>query len=191
MIEYIQGLLIEKGEGVAVIESMGMGFRIFIPLSTHLRLPPPGEECRLWTHLHLGEKGPSLYGFTSKEEKSLFRILVSIPRMGPKVALAIVSHFSLGDLWRAVEERDLEQLKKVPGIGEKTAERLIVELKGRMPPEREAPVPWESTILSALANLGYSQKEIREAIRRAHLTPQMKEEEMIRHCLRVLGGAIG
>ncbi len=192
MVEYIQGTLVEKEEGEAVVEIKGWGIHLSIPLSTHLRLPSPGEKCRLWTHLHLGDKGPSLYGFTTKDEKRLFRILIAIPRLGPKTALAVVSHFTLGDLWRAVEERDLEKLKKVPGIGEKTAERLLVELKGKVPQKGgEVQGPWEPTILSALSNLGYTLKEIKRALREAQVTPQMGEEEMIRRCLRVLGGSVG
>ena len=192
MLEYIQGTLVEKGEGEAVVEVGGLGFHLFIPLSTHLRLPSPGERCRLWTHLHLGDKGPSLFGFTTKDEKRLFRTLITIPRLGPKTALAVVSHFTLGDLWRAVEERDLENLKKVPGIGEKTAERLLVELKGKVTQEgEEVRGPWESSIVSALANLGYTHKEIKRALREAQVTPQMGEEEMIKRCLRVLGGSLG
>ena len=192
MLEYIQGTLVEKGEGEAVVEVGGLGFHLFIPLSTHLRLPSPGERCRLWTHLHLGDKGLSLFGFTTLDERRLFRILITIPRLGPKTALAVVSHFTLGDLWKAVEERDLENLKKVPGIGEKTAERLLVELKGKVTQEGgEVRGPWESSIVSALANLGYTHKEIKRALKEAKLMPQMGEEEMIKRCLRVLGGGLG
>jgi len=194
VLEFILGTLVEKEEGWAVIEAMGLGFKVAVPLSTYYRLPSPGEKCRLWTHLHQGDRSTSLYGFATHQERELFTILLGIPRLGPKTALAVVSHFTLGDLWKAVEKGDLERLKKVPGIGEKTAQRLLVELKGDLP--RKAKVitpspPWEATLFSALGNLGYTRKEIRKALEKSGIGPDMEEEEMIRRCLKVLGGHLG
>ena len=193
MLESIRGILLEKGENWAVIEVHGLGFRVMVPLSTHYSLPAPGEECRLLTHIHHGDKGLTLYGFATPQERELFTLLLTIPRMGPKTALAVVSHFSLGDLWEAVEREDLERLKKVPGIGDKTAKRLLLELKGHLPFEGEEPLPssWEVTLFSALANLGYTKREIKRAMERAAITPDMEEEEMIKRCLKALGGSLG
>ena len=193
MLESIRGILLEKGENWAVIEVHGLGFRVMVPLSTHYSLPAPGEECRLLTHIHHGDKGLTLYGFATPQERELFTLLLTIPRMGPKTALAVVSHFSLGDLWEAVEREDLERLKKVPGIGDKTAKRLLLELKGHLPFKGEEPLPssWEVTLFSALANLGYTKREIKRAMERASITPDMEEEEMIKRCLKALGGSLG
>ena len=109
----------------------------------------------------------------------------------------MVSHFTLGDLWQALEEQDMERFKKVPGIGQKMAERLMVELKDKIPQmtgmkaKPHITAPWESTLISALANLGYTKGEVKMAMDKATLEPQMGEEEMIRRCLKVLGGHIG
>ncbi len=193
MLEFIRGTLLEKGDNWAVIEVKGLGFKVITPLSTHYGLPSPGEECRLLTHIHHGDKGLTMYGFATPQERELFTLLLAIPRMGPKTALAVVSHFSLGDLWEAVEKEDVERLKKVPGIGDKTAKRLLLELKGHLPSEPAGPPPasWEVTIFSALANLGYTKKEIKRAMEKAALTPDMEEEEMIKRCLKALGGNLG
>ncbi len=193
MLEFIQGTLLEKEENWAIIEVKGLGFRVMTPLSTHYRLPSVGRECRLLTHLHQGDRSLTLYGFATPQERELFTLLLSIPRMGPKTALAVVSHFSLGDLWEAVEGEDLERIKKVPGIGDKTAKRLLVELKGHLPHESPTPLSpsWEQTLFSALANLGYTRGEIKRAMERAAVTPDMEEEEMIKRCLKALGGQLG
>ena len=193
MLEFIRGTLVEKGENWAVIEVQGLGFRVVTPLSTHYHLPEKGEECQLLTHLHQGDRSLTLYGFATPQERELFTLLLAIPRMGPKTALAVVSHFSLGDLWEAVEGEDLDRLKKVPGIGEKTAKRLLVELKGHLSPGGEVPISPspETTLFSALTNLGYTRGEIKRAMEKAAITPDMEEEEMIKRCLKVLGGSLG
>ncbi len=194
MLEFLRGTLVEKEEGWAIVEVMGLGFKLAIPLSTHYRLPPPGTECRLWTHLHQGDRTLSLFGFATPQERELFTLLLRIPRLGPKTALAVVSHFTLGDLWQAVKEGDLERLKKVPGIGEKTAQRLLVELKSDLPQKAKVTPPsspWEATLFSALGNLGYTKVEIKKAMEKAGITPEMEEEEMLRRCLKALGGHLG
>ncbi len=197
MLGFIKGTLVRKEESSAVVEVLGLGFDISTPLSTHCNLPEEGQKCKLWTVLYPSDKGLSLYGFSTPQEKELFLLLLKTPHLGPKKALAVVSHFTLGDLGQALEDQDTEKFKKVPGIGKKMAERLMVELKDKIPQmtgltaRPQITVPWESTLISALANLGYTRGEVKMAMDRAALEPQMEEEEMIRRCLKVLGGHIG
>ncbi len=147
-----------------------MGYEINIPLSSFDLLPPEGKEIKINTYLHWRENGLTLYGFVTQEERDFFGLLTSISKIGPKSALRIVSRISPSEFKRAIKKGDLTTLTHVPGIGGKTAQRLILELKERVE-EEEIVEPGKETItkdtLSALISLGYTRKEAEKAVKEA------------------------
>lgn len=182
MITHIRGLLVSKKPGFVVLEAAGLGYEAAVPLSTFLALPEPGAEVFLHTHLFIREESWDLFGFLSLLEREVFLALTSVNRVGPKLALTIISAIEPGDLARALMKGDLGALSAIKGIGAKTAERLMLELKDRAPklaalagmPEEEmrASAPAllssvrggaEDEAVSALVNLGYSGAEAAKA----------------------------
>ena len=147
-----------------------MGYEINIPLSSFDLLPPEEKEIKINTYLHWRENGLTLYGFVTQEERDFFGLLISISKIGPKSALRIVSRISPSEFKRAIKKGDLATLTHVPGIGGKTAQRLILELKERVE-EEEIVEPGKESItrdtLSALISLGYTRKEAEKAVREA------------------------
>ncbi len=132
MIAYVQGTLIEKFPTHALVEVCGIGYEIHIPLSTFEQLPQTGSECKLLTHFHVREDIQQLYGFHTAPEKEMFLILISVSGIGPKSAIGILSGISSDDFRQAVLKEDQIVLSSLPGIGKKTAQRLIVELKEKI-----------------------------------------------------------
>ncbi|MBN1761376.1 MAG: Holliday junction branch migration protein RuvA, partial [Chitinispirillaceae bacterium] len=132
MIEYIRGILAEKEPGHVTVEAHGVGYGASIPLSTYERLPATGTEVRLLTHYHVREDGHKLFGFFSAEERMIFRQLISVSKIGPKVALNVLSGVSVQDLVASVNRSDPTRLQKISGVGAKTAQRLVMELKGKL-----------------------------------------------------------
>lgn len=185
MITHIRGRLVSKKPGQAVVEAGGLGYDLAVPLSTFLALPEPPAETALFTRLVIREESWELYGFLTDLERESFLALTSVNRIGPKLALTIISALEPGELARALMTRDLSALAGIKGIGAKTAERLMVELKdkaprlaalaGLEPGELKAmaaagPVAdglEEDEALSALINLGYTQAESAKAVRQA------------------------
>ncbi|HEX4859055.1 MAG TPA: Holliday junction branch migration protein RuvA [Usitatibacteraceae bacterium] len=173
MIGRIAGVLLEKNPPEIVVEtSGGVGYEISVPMSTFYNLPKTGERVSLFTHLVVREDAQLLYGFGSEEERTTFRQLLKISGVGPKVALSVLSGLSVTDLAQAVVMQDTGRLTKVPGIGKKTAERLLLELKGKLATSVHVPAgaAGESAsaaqdILNALLALGYSDKEAVQAIK--------------------------
>lgn len=163
----LSGRLIEKDPSEIVVEAGGVGYRVAVPLTTFGRLPAPGETVTLSIHTHVREDALALYGFDSRRERDLFEDLIGVPGIGPRLALALLSHLDPRDLAAAVESKDIDRLTSVPGIGRKTAERLLVELSGRMkrfqaPAGAASTAPAESRkddLVSALVNLGYRQTQ--------------------------------
>jgi Holliday junction DNA helicase RuvA len=164
MIGRLQGLLAAKLPPQVLIDVNGVGYEVDVPMSTFFNLPAIGERVTLLTHFVVREDAQVLFGFLTAVERSAFRELVRINGVGPRTALAILSGLSVEDLARAVGQQDGARLTKVPGIGKKTAERLLLELKGKLGPELSAPHAAavddaQGDIVQALVALGYSEKD--------------------------------
>ena len=195
MIAHLRGRILRKGTQEAVIDVQGVGYRVAIPLSTFYRLGEPGSEAELLVHTHVREDALALYGFLTMQEQSLFELLLDVSGVGPKVALGILSGIEAPDLVEALRGGDVVRLTRIPGVGKKTAERLVLELRDKMPPpgappaaERK-PTPTRDDLLSALVHLGYSRPEAERGAERA-----LKEggdarfEDLLRRSLQVLSG---
>ncbi len=165
MYHHLSGRLTSAGPAAVVVECGGVGYRLRVPLSTYERLPPLGEDCTVLTHLHVRENAMELYGFLTEGERTLFRKLVSVSGVGPAAALAMLSHHSVGSVVAAIRRGDGAPLTKAKGIGRKTADRVVLELKGAVAElEALAGVPAaaearEAVTSQALAELGYSEAE--------------------------------
>ncbi len=170
MIHYLKGVLEYKSPAFIIVDVGGVGYEINISLSSFDLLPPEGKEIKINTYLHLRENGLTLYGFLTEEEQDFFCLLISISKIGPKSALRIVSRISPSEFKRAIKKGDLTTLTHIPGIGGKTAQRLILELKERVE-EEEIVEPGKETVtkdtLSALISLGYTRKEAERAVKEA------------------------
>ena len=198
MIALVRGTLAYKSIDHVIIDVGGVGYRLFIPLSTFYSLPETGE-ISLFTHTHVREDSLLLYGFLSLEEKNLFVILIGISGIGPKLAVNILSHIPAGDLKRAIASGDIKRLSGLPGIGKKTAERLVLELKDKVGPiAGHAASSWSSPaagtatgdlisdVISALVNLGYKENQARKVLENMELAPDLSMEEALKGALKVL-----
>ncbi|MEO5326621.1 MAG: Holliday junction branch migration protein RuvA [Magnetococcus sp. THC-1_WYH] len=175
MIAQLQGIVVEKGPEEAIIDVGGVGYRVFISLLTLEKLPDIGQPCRLLIHTQVREDAFHLYGFTSSEERNLFKFLNNVNGIGPRLALAILSTMTPQVLVTSIVAEDVMALVRVPGIGKKIAQRIVMELKDRLAHlsmEGEQPVAVnksvaptnKQTLLSALLNLGYKRNEAMQAI---------------------------
>jgi Holliday junction DNA helicase RuvA len=175
MIARIRGLLVEKHPNQAVVESGGVGYDIAIPVSTFTQLPEAGAEVCLHVHTHVREDVLALFGFLTQDEKALFEKLISISGIGPKLAVTVLSGLPVADLLNALRRGEIERLVRIPGVGKKTAERMVLELKGKLPaatgdetqPAAPAPEPVDQDVLSALLNLGCARPQAEAAVRKA------------------------
>ncbi|MDP3619184.1 MAG: Holliday junction branch migration protein RuvA [Ramlibacter sp.] len=164
MIGRLQGLLAEKNPPQLLLDCNGVGYEVDVPMSTFYNLPNVGEKVSLLTHFVVREDAQILYGFGSAGEREAFRQLIRISGVGPRTALSVLSGMSVGDIAQAVTAQDAGRLVKVPGIGKKTAERLLLELKGKFGADIGAGSTFttsdaQTDILQALVALGYSDKE--------------------------------
>ncbi|MGB7182410.1 MAG: Holliday junction branch migration protein RuvA [Burkholderiaceae bacterium] len=171
MIGRISGTLVEKRPPAVLVDTGGVGYEIDVPMSTFYELPPEGSQVTLLTHLLVREDAQLLYGFLSELERATFKQLIKISGVGARIALAILSGLSVTELRMAVNEQEPGRLTRVPGIGKKTAERLLLELKGKLDDlPGGASLPQSdnnaSDIVHALLALGYSDKESRAAAAR-------------------------
>ncbi len=185
MIGRLSGRLVAKNPPQVLLDVAGVGYEIDVPMSTFYNLPATGESLTLHTHLVVREDAHVLYGFATLEERAAFRKLIRISGVGARTALAVLSGLSVGDLASAVTMQDATLLTKVPGIGKKTAERLLLELRGKLQ-ETVAGSPREkgSDVLNALLSLGYSEKEALLAV--TALPPGIAVAEGIRAALKAL-----
>lgn len=171
MIGRIAGILLEKNPPQLLVDCQGVGYDVDVPMSTFYNLPALGEKVVLLTHLAIREDAHVLFGFGSAEERSTFRQLIKISGVGARTALSILSGMSVSDLAQAITLQEAGRLTRVPGIGKKTAERLLLELKGKLGADIGAVtggthVPdHQSDILNALLALGYSDKEALMALK--------------------------
>jgi Holliday junction DNA helicase RuvA len=164
MIGRISGILLEKNPPQLLIDCNGVGYEVGVPMSTFYNLPALGEKVVLLTHLTVREDAHLLYGFASTEERNVFKELIKISGIGARTALSILSGMSVGDLVQAVTLQESARLTRVPGIGKKTAERLLLELKGKLGADlgaAGAAVAGDASadVMNALLALGYSDKE--------------------------------
>ncbi|MBC3876211.1 Holliday junction branch migration protein RuvA [Undibacterium sp. FT79W] len=165
MIGRIAGTLLEKNPPQLLIDCQGVGYEVDVPMSTFYNLPPLGEKVVLLTHLAIREDAHVLFGFGTAEERATFRQLVKISGVGARTALSILSGMSVADLSQAITMQEVGRLTRIPGIGKKTAERLLLELKGKLGADlftssmAAAAGDHSADILNALLALGYSDKE--------------------------------
>ena len=164
MIGKLSGTLSEKNPPQVLVDCNGVGYEVDVPMSTFYNLPAIGEKVSLLTHFVVREDAQILYGFGSSEERTAFRQLIKISGVGPRMALGVLSGMSVAELSQAITLQEAGRLVKIPGIGKKTAERLLLELKGKMGADlgpSSAPVgdSTQNDILQALVALGYSDKE--------------------------------
>ena len=191
MIGRITGILLEKNPPQVVVDVNGVGYEIDVPMSTFYNLPKIHEKVVLFTHLVVREDAQLLYGFGTEAERATFRQLLKVSGVGPKVGLAVLSGMSVNDLAEAVATQESGRLTKVPGIGKKTAERLLLELKDRLKVDVRISVGGEpqppssgADILNALISLGYNEKEALYAIRQ--LPSDVTVSDGIRQALKLL-----
>lgn len=196
MIAYIKGALKSKTTESAIVDVNGVGYELFVPLSTFCNLPDEGGLVELCVHTQLKEDAIQLYGFLTPEEKSAFQLLISVTGVGPKLARNILSGIPVVDLANAIGSSDKARLSTIPGIGAKSAERLILELKDKVKNlsntgVKEAEPRLKDTlsndIISALENLGYKVAQAEEAVRKARaLLPQSPFEAIFKEALKFL-----
>lgn len=203
MIAFVRGRLALTGADNAVVDVGGVGYRVLIPDSTRRHLPQTGHEVQLFTSLQVREDAMTLYGFLTEEEYALFELLLTVTQIGPRVALGVLSASSAGEFRRAVAFNDITALTRLPGIGKKTAQRLVLELKDKLgsvtPPAAVAlgaggaPAPadaWDEAV-EALVGLGYSRAEAMVALERARpgLAENAPAAELVRGALRQMARA--
>lgn len=193
MIAHVRGHLVVKTPQYAVIDVNGVGYKVFIPLTTFTRLPHDNAEIILHTYTHVREDAILLYGFSSAEERDFFTTLLTISGVGPKMGLNLLSGSSLSDLMKIVESEDTKRLSMIPGVGKKTAARIILELKEKLPVlgDSEGGTGMGHTIaadaLSALINLGYPRAQAYEVVKKIREQDRdIPVESLIREALKIL-----
>jgi Holliday junction DNA helicase RuvA len=196
MIGSLRGTLIDKRPNQVLLEVAGVGYVVQIPLSTFTSLAALHSENTLLIHTHVREDQFSLYGFLTAREKHCFELLISASGVGPSLALKILSGMGLDELIPAIRKGDLAQLVRIPGVGRKTAERMVVELRDKLAavdvPEAGKPSTrsqLESDVASALVNLGYEDRVVENAIAKSRSIVGNDFESLLRASLQVLGGA--
>jgi len=169
MIAQLSGKLVHKIARFIVIDVSGVGYKVYVGLDTMEKLPAIGEEMRLWTHLAVREDALDLYGFITEEEQSFFELLISISGIGPKSALTILSTATIPTIKKAVVRSDGQYLSKVSGIGRKTAEKIVLELKNKLhatDEEHADAMRDEGDAIEGLKAIGYSERDAREALKK-------------------------
>jgi holliday junction DNA helicase RuvA len=196
MIAQLAGALAYKSPEHLVVDVQGVGYQVFVSLNAFYRLPEPGNPVRLLIHTHVREDALNLYGFLDREEKDLFLLLLNVSGIGPRLALNILSGTPSQELESALEAGDLVRLVAIPGVGKKTAERLVVELRDKIKLTRAArgadggqPASgMEAEAISALINLGYRRTEAERAVKAACAAGATDIEAVIRSALKRVAG---
>jgi Holliday junction DNA helicase RuvA len=190
MIGFLKGTLVEKKPPRVVLEVGGVGYELDAPMSTFYRLPQIGERATLVTHLLVREDAHALYGFATETERALFRNLLKVSGVGARIALAVLSGMSVEGFWHCIMHKELTNLTRIPGVGRKTAERLLVEMADRLPedggtvivaPGSNGAIHGEAQ--GALLALGYKPNEVSRMLQDLD-SAQLSTEEMIREALR-------
>ena len=200
MIGRLKGILLEKQPPEILLDVQGVGYELLLPMTSFYNLPEIGQEATLFTHLVVREDAHLLFGFAQKTDRTLFRELIKTNGVGPKLALAILSAMSVEDFAYAIEREELSKLVKIPGVGKKTAERLLVELKGKfkgikqtdffiesshikmpsMATQNETPL---DEAVSALIALGYKPAEAEKMVKKV-AKPDLNSEKLIREAVK-------
>ncbi|MEA2510407.1 MAG: holliday junction helicase RuvA [Actinomycetota bacterium] len=190
MIGFLEGSLAGKTTDGCLLNVAGVGYRLTCSTTTMAALPPDGHTCRLWTHLHVREDALSLFGFESESEQRMFEALLGVAGVGPKVAVQVCSAFSAESFRRSLVAQDTASIASVPGIGKKTAERILLELKDKLGTSELEVAPGTGDVLtkarSALENLGYSSGEVRLALSQVDSSSDATIEAVIKAALQVL-----
>lgn len=195
MIAYVRGVLDHKEPSRLVVDVNGIGYEIFVPLSTYQKLPALGGQVKLFTHHHVREDAVNLYGFLSSEEKEIFELVLTISGVGAKVALSILSAMTVDVFRRSIAQGDMKTLTKIPGIGKKSAERMVLELKDKIgtvhvDAEMMRVLGTESgnDAVAALLSLGTGQSAAEYAVYRAErlLGDEAKLEDVISQAIKLL-----
>jgi Holliday junction DNA helicase RuvA len=197
VIAQIRGRLIHKEPGSVVVEANGLGYRVFVSLTTFYEIPDLEQTVILHTHTHVREDALQLFGFSSALEKELFQILIGVTGIGPKLALNILSGIAPEELLHSLDQRDMNRLQSVPGIGRKMAERMVVDLqeKARKIGSRIALAPsaarpterWAEDVISALLNLGYKKGQAEKAVEMVfRQDPNLALEKALKESLKIL-----
>ena len=196
MIGSLRGKLIEKRPNQVLVDVNGVGYQVQIPLSTFAGLGALHAETSLLIHTHVREDQLTLYGFVTAREKQCFELLISASGVGPSLALKILSGMSIEELVPAIRKSDFAQLVKIPGVGRKTAERIVVELRDKLVvidvPEGGKPSTrsqLEDDVASALMNLGYDTKSVEHAVEKSRAASGNDFEKLLRSSLQILGSS--
>jgi Holliday junction DNA helicase RuvA len=202
MIARINGILIHKTPVSLVVEAAGVGYEIFVPLTTFYELPDAGENVVLYVHTQVREDAITLFGFITQREKDIFQLLITVNGIGPKLAMNILSGTDPGELLRFIARGDLNRLVRIPGVGKKMAERIIFDLRDKkmievpevVAGDQTAPADLEALredALSALINLGYKNQVVNDALDRVfreEQDPQMSLDVILKKTLKMLAG---
>lgn len=186
MIGSIKGKIILKTEKFLIVETAGVGYKISVSPDTLSKVKKTGEEISFWIHTHVREDVLDLYGFLDREELEFFEMLINVSGIGPRSALAILGIASIETLRKAIGTGDTSYLTKISGIGRKTAEKIVIELRDKMGTDLSgSSLQVELDALEALKSLGYSQNEAREALKK--VSPEVNTNAKIREALKILG----
>ncbi|MCH2190280.1 MAG: Holliday junction branch migration protein RuvA [Gammaproteobacteria bacterium] len=198
MIAWLKGELLEKQAPSLVLNVNGVGYELEAPMSTFYDLPEVGAQATVFVHMVVREDAQLLFGFTSKQQREMFRSLIRVNGVGPKVALAVLSTLSAQELLQCMANEDVTQLCRVPGIGKKTAQRLVVEMKDRLEKEfgdvtlevslGESSSNSSRDAIDALVALGYKNSDSSRVVK--SLDSSLSSEELIRQALRILSGNV-
>jgi len=177
MIAHLRGTVFAKHPGQVVVEAGGVGYDVNVPISTYSSLPAAGAQVQLFIHTHVREDALALFGFLTQEEKTLFERLIDVGGIGPKLAVTVLSGLPTPDLVAAIRHGQVEQLVRIPGVGKKTAERIVLELRDKLGPLGAGAAPTgtpeallsslEQDVISALMNLGCTRAAAETAVRKA------------------------
>lgn len=195
MIGHLSGQLMAKQPPEILLDVQGVGYEVLVPMTTYYQLPGVGERLQLWTHLTVREDAHTLFGFAQQSERALFRTLIKVNGIGPKLALSILSAIEPDDFARYIEQDSVNQLVKIPGVGKKMAERLVLELKGKVA-TGDASIPTTSDLSgvdaanhpvddaeSALVSLGYKPAQASKMVQQVR-QPGLGSDELIRLALK-------
>jgi Holliday junction DNA helicase RuvA len=186
MIGHLRGKLFSKKPSNIIIDVNGVGYEVNVPISILSSLPNEGEEVFISIHTYVREDAITLFGFANIEERRLFKALISVSGIGPKIGLSILSSMSANDFLNALASEEVSLLTKIPGLGKKTAQRLILELKGKLPKTAEAKDMGFEDALSALINLGYKRTDAQDAMDAAFKSGLRDVEALLRESLKLL-----
>jgi Holliday junction DNA helicase RuvA len=198
MIAHLRGTLLEKHPNLVIVDTGGVGYEVTIPVSAYSSLPETGQEVQLHIHTHVREDALSLFGFVSAADKALFEKLITVSGIGPKLAVTTLGGLTAPDLAAAIREGSIEQLVRIPGVGKKTAERMILELRDKLdllPGVARAAVgsaksafsTTEEDVISALANFGVSRPAAEAAVTKAKLAGEANDfDGLFRRALKLV-----